>query len=95
MGPIGWSSVMDGLDGLMHLETLGQVECPGLLMGTLKILLVGGGYEKPCHKEEGMAISFLRYLPRSANYLTELDIRYSQPFYLRHSTCTVSYLSNI
>jgi hypothetical protein len=75
MGLTGWGSILGELERHLQLERLGKVVCPGLLTGKLEILDLGGGYEKPCQNETGMAISFLCYLPRSANYLTELDMR--------------------
>ena len=61
---------MEGLEPCSRLERLNGIACCGLIAGALSELQLSG------HKaEDGFALSFVRYLPRSASSLVSLDMR--------------------
>ena len=75
IGHAGWEAVMKGLENCTRLEQINDVACQGLISGALMELQLSG------HKaEEGFAVSFVRYLPRSASTLASLDIRCGLPY---------------
>ncbi len=61
---------MEGLESCTRLERLNCIACSGLIAGAL-IELQLAGY----NAEDGFALSFVRYLPRSASTLATLDLR--------------------
>ncbi len=74
---------MEGLEFCTRLERLNGVPCNGLIAGSLGELQLAG------HKaEDGFALSFVRYLPRSASSLATIDMRYTQNSYHHHLKCS-------
>jgi hypothetical protein len=70
IGRRGWEAVMEGLEPCTRLERLNGIACCGLIAGALSELQVAGN-----KAEDGFALSFVRYLPRSASTLVTLDLR--------------------
>ncbi len=61
---------MEGLEPCNRLERLNGIACCGLIAGELSELQLAD------HKaEKGFALSFVRFLPRSASTLAKLDMR--------------------
>ena len=69
LGVVGWRAVMAALEGCTALTSINGVACSGLVAGALTDLQLGS-------KEEGFALSFVRYLERSCSTLVSLDMRY-------------------
>jgi hypothetical protein len=59
---------MAALEGCTALTAINGVACAGLIAGGLTDLQLGG-------KEEGFALSFVRYLERNCSTLVSLDMR--------------------
>ena len=70
IGRRGWEAVMEGLEPCTRLERLNGIACGGLITGALSKLQLAGN-----KAEDGFALSFVQYLPRSASTLVSLDMR--------------------